>query len=73
MTAYTIFTRDDHELQGLDFDLNDNYNDWHASLIKPASIMRLFHSAAVQHIVMGNRNAHMMWNILETNRHTTES
>jgi len=66
MRAYAIVTREDPELQPLDFDHDDNYDDWKAKEAQAASIFRRSCSPEVRRIVKGIRNPHEMWNTLET-------
>jgi len=65
MRAYTIVTGEDSEPQPLDFDQDDNYDDWKAKEAEAASIIRLSCSPEVRRIVKGIRNPHEMWNTLE--------
>jgi hypothetical protein len=69
--AYAIFTGDDPEMQPLDFDHNDNYDDWKAKEAEAMSIMRLSCSLEVRRIIKGMRNPLEMWNMLETRLDTT--
>ena len=71
--AYAIVTREDPELQPLDFDHNDNYDDWKTKEAEAASTIRLSCSPAVRRIVKGIRNPPKMWNTLETSLHTAGS
>jgi hypothetical protein len=73
MRAYTMFTRENPEPQPLDFDHDDNYDDWMAKEADAASIVRLSCSIEVQCIVKGIRNPHEMWNTLETSLNTAGS
>jgi hypothetical protein len=73
MRAYAIFTRDDPELQALDFDHDDNYDDWNAKEAKAASMMRLSCSPEVWCLVKGMRNPREMWNTQETSLDTARS
>jgi hypothetical protein len=73
MQAYGIVTRDDPEPQPLDFDHDDNYDDWKAKEAEAASMIRLSCSPKVQRIVKGIRNPHEMWNTLETSLDTARS
>jgi len=54
MRAYARVTGDDPEPQPLDFDHNDNYDDWKAKEAETASIIRLSCSPDVRHIVKGS-------------------
>jgi len=65
MRAYTIVTGEDPEPQPLDFDHDDNYDDWKAKEAKAASIIRLSCSPEVWCIVKVIRNPHEMWTTLE--------
>jgi len=73
MRAYTIVTGDDPELQPLDFDHDDNYDDWKAEEAEAASMIRLSRSPEVRRIVKGMRNPREMWNTLETSLDTAGS
>jgi len=73
MKAYAIVTGEDPEPQPLDFDHDDNYDDWKAKEAEAASIIRLSCSSAVRRIVKGIRNPHKMWNTLETSLDTAGS
>jgi len=73
MRAYAIVTGDDPGPQPLDFDRDDNYDDWKAKKAKAASIIRLSCSPKVQCIAKGIRNPHKMWTILETSLDTAGS
>jgi len=56
MRAHAIVTGVDPELQPLDFDHNDNYDDWKAQEAEAASIIRLSCFPEVRRIVKGIRN-----------------
>ena len=73
MRAYAIVAGDDPEPQRLDFDHNDNYDDWKAKEAEAASIIRLSCSPEVRRIIKGMRNPLEMWNTLETSLDTTRS
>jgi len=73
MKAYAIVIGDDPEPQPLDFDHDDNYDDWKAKEAKAASMIRLCCSPEVQRIVKGMRNPHEMWNTLEITLDTAGS
>jgi len=73
MIAYAIVTRDDPEPQPLDFNHDDDYDDWKAKEAEAASMIRLFCSPEVRRILKGMRNPHEMWNTLETNLDTAGS
>jgi len=73
MRAYAIVTGDDPELQPLDFDHDDNYDDWKAKEAEAASIIRLSCSPEVRRIIKGMRNPLEMWNTLETSLDNTGS
>jgi len=73
MRAYAIITGEDPEPQPLDFDHDDNYDDWKAKEAKAASIIRLSCSPEVCRIIKGIRNPHRMWNKLETSLDTAGS
>jgi len=66
MGAYTIVTREDSELQPLEFDNDANYDDWKAKEVEAASIIRMSYSPEVRCIIKGIRNPHERWNTLET-------
>jgi len=51
MKAYAIVTGEDPELQPLDFDHDDNYDDWKAKEAEAASMIRLSCSSEVRRIV----------------------
>ena len=51
MRAYAIVTGEDPEPQPLDFDHDDNYDDWKAKEAEAASIIRLSCSPEIQRIV----------------------
>jgi len=59
--AYAIMTGEDPEPQPLDFDHDDNYDDWKTQEAEAASIIRLSCSSEVQRIVNGIRNPYEMW------------
>ena len=73
MKAYAIITGEDPEPQPLDFDHNDNYDDWKAEAAEAVSMIRQSCSAEVRRIVKGIRNHHDMWNTLETSLDTAGS
>jgi len=73
MKAYAIVTGEDPEPQPLDFDHDDNYDDWKAKEAEAASMIRLSCSPEVRRIVKGIRNPHEMWNTLETSLDTAGS
>jgi len=73
MRAYAIVTGDDPEPQPLDFDHDDNYDDWKAQEAEAASMIRLSCSPEVRRIVKGKRNPREMWNTLETSLDTAGS
>jgi len=73
MRAYAIVTGDDPEPQPLDFNHDDNYNDWKAKEAEAVSIIRLSCSPDVRCIIKGMRNPLEMWNMLETSLDTTGS
>jgi len=73
MRAYAIVTGEDPEPQLLDFNHNDNYDDWKSKEVQAESMMRLSCSPEVQHIVKGIGNPHEMWNTLETSLDTAGS
>jgi len=73
MRVYAIVTGDDPEPQPLNFDHNDNYDDWKAKEAKAASMIRLSSSPEVRCIVKGMRNPLKMWNTLETSLDTARS
>jgi len=73
MRAYAIVTGEDPEPRPLDFDHDDNYDDWKAKEAEAASIIRLSCSPEVRRIVKGIRNPHEMWNKPETSLNTTGS
>jgi hypothetical protein len=73
MRAYAIVTGDDPEPQPLDFDHDDNYDDWKAKEAEAASMIRLSCSLEVRRIVKGMRNPLKMWNTLETSLDTAGS
>jgi len=68
--AYAIVTGEDPEPQPLDFDHDDNYDDWKAKEAEAASMIRLSCSSEVRRIIKGIRNPHEMWNTLETSLDT---
>jgi len=53
MKAYAIVTGEDPEPQPLDFDHDDNYDDWKAKEAEAASIIRLSSSSEVRRFVKG--------------------
>jgi len=73
MKAYPIVTGEDSEPQRLDFDHDDNYDDWKAKEAEAASMITLSCSSEVQRIVKGIPNPHEMWNTLEMSLDTTGS
>ena len=73
MRAYAIVTGEDPEPQPLDFDHDDNYDDWKAKEAQAAFMIRLSCSPEVRHIIKGIRNPHEMWIILETSLDTARS
>ena len=73
MKAYAIIIGDDPELQPLDFNHDDNYDDWKAKEAEAASMIRLSCSTKVRRIIKGMRNPHEMWNILKTSLDTARS
>jgi len=73
MGAYAIVPRDDPELQPLDFDHDDNYDDWNTKAAEDESMIRLLCSPKVRLIVRGMKTPHEMWNTLETSLDTAGS
>jgi hypothetical protein len=73
MRTYAIVTGDDPEPQPLDFNHDDNYDDWKAKEAKAASMIKLSCSPEVRRIVKGMRNPREMWNTLETSLDTARS
>jgi hypothetical protein len=73
MRAYAIVTGDDPEPQPLDFDHDDNYDDWKAKEAEAASKIRLSCSIEVRRIIKGMRNPLEMWNTVHTLLDTTRS
>jgi len=73
MRAYVIITGGDLESQPIDFDQDDNYNDWKAKEAEAAFIIRHSCSPKVWRIVKGMRNPPEMWNTLETSLDTARS
>jgi len=73
MRAYAIVTGEDPKPQPLDFNHDDNKDDWKAKEYEAASIIRLSCSPEVQRIVKGISNSHQMWNTLETSLDTAGS
>jgi len=73
MTAYAIVTRENPEPQPIDFDHDDNYDNWKAKDADAAFMIWHSCSPEVQRIVKGIRNPHEMWNILETRLDTAGS
>jgi hypothetical protein len=73
MRAYAIITGDDPEPQPLDFQHDDNYDDWKAEEAKDVSMIRLSCSPDVWHIVEGMRNPPAMLDTRQTNLETIES
>jgi hypothetical protein len=66
MKAYSIVTGEDPELQPLDFDHDENYDDWKAKEAEAASMIRLSCSREAWRIAKGIGNPHEMWNTLQT-------
>jgi len=73
MRAYAIVTGDDPEPQPLDFNHDDNYDDWKAKEAEAVSMIRPSCSPEVRRIFKGMRNPLEMWNTLETSLDTTGS
>ena len=73
MRAYAIVTRDNPEPQPLDFEHNDNYDDWKPKEAEAASMFRLSCSREVRRMVKGMRDPLEMWNTLQTSQDTTGS
>jgi len=73
MKAYAIVPGENPEPQPLDFNHDDNCDDWKAKKAEAASMIRLSSSAKVRRIVKGIRNPHEMWNTLETSLDTAGS
>jgi len=73
LRAYAIVTGDDPELQPLDFDHDDNYNDWKAKEAEAASMVRLSCLSEERRIVNGIRNPREMWNTRQTSLDTARS
>jgi len=73
MKAYAIVTGEDPEPQPLDFDHDDNCDNWSAKETEAASMIRLSCSSEVRCIVKGIRNPHEMWNTLEITLDTAGS
>ena len=71
--AYAIVTGDDPEPQPLDFEHDNNYDDWKANEAEAASMIRLSCSHEERRIVEGMRNPLRMWNTLQTSLDTTGS
>jgi len=71
--SYAIITGEDPEQQPLDFDQDDNYDNWKAKEAEAASMIRLSCSSEVRRIIKGIRNPHKMWNTLETTLDIAES
>jgi hypothetical protein len=71
--SYAIVTGEDPALLPLDFDHNDNYNDWKAKDAEAGSTIRLSCFSKVWRIIKGIRNPHEMWNTLETSLDTARS
>lgn len=71
--AYAIITGDNPEPQRLDFDPDDNDDDWRANEAEAVSIMKLFCSPKVHRIMKGIRYPLEMWTMLEPSLHTTGS
>jgi len=53
MRAYAIVTADDPQLQPLELNHNDNYDDWKAKEAEATSMIRVSCSPEVRHIVTG--------------------
>jgi hypothetical protein len=73
MRAYAIVTGDNPEPQPLDFEHDDNNDDWKAKEAEAASMITLSCSPEVRRIVKGMRNPLEMWNTLQTSLDTTGS
>jgi hypothetical protein len=67
MKAYAIVSWDNPEQQSLDFDHNSNDDDWKPKHSEAASVIRLYCSPDVRHIINSILHSHKMWNTLETN------
>jgi hypothetical protein len=73
MKAYAMVNGDDPEPQPLDFDHDDNYDQWKAKEVESASMIRPSCSPEVRRIIKGMRNPLEMWNTLETSLDTAGS
>jgi hypothetical protein len=73
MKAYATFTGDDPQLQPLDSDRDDHYEDWIAKDAEAVSMIRHSCSPQVWCIVMDRRTPHQMENSLETRLDTVRS
>jgi hypothetical protein len=73
MEAYAIVTGDGPELQSLDFDRDDNYDNWKAKEAKAASMIRLSCSPEVRRIIQGMKTPLELWNTLEISLETAGS
>jgi hypothetical protein len=73
MKGFTLVTGEDPEPQPLDFDHDDNYDDWKPKEAEAASMIRLSCASEVRRIVKGIPNPHQMWNTLETSLDTAGS
>jgi len=73
MKEYATIRGEDPEPQPLDFDHDNNFDDWKAKEVEAASMIRLSCFPSVRCIVKGIRNPHEMWNTLETSLDTTRS
>jgi len=73
MRAYVIVAGEDPEPQPLDFDQDDNYDDWKAKEAEAASIIRLSCYPEVLCIFKGITNSHEMWNRLQISLDTAGS
>jgi len=62
MRVYAIVTGDDPKLQHLDFNHDDNYDDWKAQQAEAAFKITLSCSAKVRRSIKGIRHPHEMWN-----------
>jgi hypothetical protein len=71
--ADIIITAADPEPQPLDFDPNDNYDDWKAKEAEAASEIRLLYSPEVRRIMKGMRTPLKIYTPLETSLDTTGS
>ena len=73
MRAYAIVTGEGPELQPLDLNHDDNYDDWNSKEPEAASTIRLSCSPRLRRIVKGIPNPHNMWNALEMGLDTAGS